>query len=249
MQQKLREACARAMVQQAAPDMAEVERLVDKFAEAYVGNRDLQRTALLDYVRGILAERDQFRDAAKMVPVEPTPAMLDAGCTEWASSPAGESGEEVVHTIYRAMLAAAPQPVGAAEVPMPGPAAFIVWVGLMDKTPCGSPFISQNTAAEYAAQIKSDTEIRPLVYLHEARAYGDAREAAGYAAGLAAGGKDAERLDWLQEQAEKGCVSMCFDIDGGVHVTLDPVGEDQRAARNVNTVRDGIAALRGEVKP
>lgn len=62
-------------------------------------------------------------------------------------------------------------------------------------------------------------------------------------------GQDAERMDWLQEQAEKGCVSMCFEIDGGVHVTLDLVGEDQRAARNVNTVREGIDALRGEVKP
>lgn len=34
----------------------------------------------------------------------------------------------------------------------------------------------------------------------DVRTYGDAREAAGYVAGVAAGGKDAERLDWLSRQ-------------------------------------------------
>jgi hypothetical protein len=36
---------------------------------------------------------------------------------------------------------------------------------------------------------------------------------------------------------------MCFELEGGVHVTLDPCGEKQRAAREVETVRDGIAEL------
>jgi len=76
------------------------------------------------------------------------------------------------------------QPVG--EVPMPEPVAFRVWAGVMDKQPFGPPFLNQKTAAEYADQIKSDTEIRPLVYLTDVRTYGDAREAAGYAAGVAA---------------------------------------------------------------
>lgn len=72
----VREACARAMVQPAAPDMAEVERLVGEYGkqswfdgrveriDGGVFTRET-RTALLDYVRGVLAERDQFRDAAK----------------------------------------------------------------------------------------------------------------------------------------------------------------------------------------
>ncbi len=62
------EACARAMVQPAAPDMAEVERLVREFgnrvrSHAYGGQVRLEqihdkREELLDYVRGALAERD-----------------------------------------------------------------------------------------------------------------------------------------------------------------------------------------------
>jgi len=52
-----------------------------------------------------------------------------------------------------------------------------------------------------------------------------------------------EMLDWLQRRAEEGCVTMCFELEGGVHVTLEPAGGEQRAAREVNTVRDGIAKL------
>lgn len=54
---------------------------------------------------------------------------------------------------------------------------------------------------------------------------------------------DAQMLDWLQQQAEQGCVTMCFELDGGVHVTLDPLGGEQVSAREVETVRDGIAKL------
>ena len=54
---------------------------------------------------------------------------------------------------------------------------------------------------------------------------------------------DKQMIDWLQAQAEAGCVTMCFDLDGGVHVTLDPVGCEQRAAREADTVRDAIAKL------
>ena len=76
----VREACARAMVQ---PDIAEVERLVQnlescaKWAAVEVEDENhrriwleeqmVTRAALLDAVRAIVAERDQFRDAAKMV--------------------------------------------------------------------------------------------------------------------------------------------------------------------------------------
>ena len=53
-------------------------------------------------------------------------------------------------------------------------------------------------------------------------------------------------LDWLQAKAEEGCVSMCFEVDGGVHVTLEPLGGECRAARNANTIRDGIILLMKE---
>ena len=50
-------------------------------------------------------------------------------------------------------------------------------------------------------------------------------------------------LDWLQDRAEEGCVTLCFEMDGGMHVTLDPCGGEQRAARYVNSIRQGIAQL------
>lgn len=54
---------------------------------------------------------------------------------------------------------------------------------------------------------------------------------------------DTKALDWLEEQAVFGCVTLSLELDGGVHVTVDPVGGEQKAARNVNSVREGIAAL------
>ncbi len=102
---ELREACARAMVQ---PDMAEVERLVDKHAEASallqlaritdpnIADRRhkfvLSRTALLDYVRGVLAERDALM--LEFCPQEMTEVQKE----KWARNQ---------------------QPIGATEVPMP----------------------------------------------------------------------------------------------------------------------------------
>jgi hypothetical protein len=55
-----------------------------------------------------------------------------------------------------------------------------------------------------------------------------------------------DALDWLQARAEEGCVTMRFELDGGVHVTLEPVGDPERAARNANSVREGIASLMAE---
>lgn len=62
IENQLREACARAMVQPAAPDMAEVGQLLNLYDTAWLfgSSDDLEdsRAALLDYVRGVLAERD-----------------------------------------------------------------------------------------------------------------------------------------------------------------------------------------------
>ena len=102
----VRELCARAMVQ---PDMGEVKNLVSAAcnlmfdAGKLLGRRDAgadrevedarsARTALLDYVRGVMAERDA-REAVGyargkleavpsgywLAPVEPTPEMKSAG--------------------------------------------------------------------------------------------------------------------------------------------------------------------------
>ena len=60
--QRVRELCARAMCE---PDMAEVERLLEAYDHEYasggsVEDYDCARTALLDYVRGVIAERDEL---------------------------------------------------------------------------------------------------------------------------------------------------------------------------------------------
>lgn len=54
--------------------------------------------------------------------------------------------------------------------------------------------------------------------------------------------KDGDRINWLEAAAENGHVSMCFETDGGVHLTLDGVGETQEAYRNKNTIREAIDA-------
>lgn len=54
--------------------------------------------------------------------------------------------------------------------------------------------------------------------------------------------EDSDRINWLEAAAENGHVSMCFEMDGGVHLTLDGVGETQEAYRNKNTIREAIDA-------
>lgn len=49
-------------------------------------------------------------------------------------------------------------------------------------------------------------------------------------------------------QAAGACVTMRFDTDGGVHVTVDSVEGEQRVVREVNSIRDGIAQLMNPAK-
>jgi hypothetical protein len=131
----LREACARAMVQPAAPDMAEVWQLLNLYDTAWLfgSSDDLEdsRTALLDYVRGILAERDaliadnerlsglyeqavkgraDMRSALREARAA-APQPVGEFCTDYhCPGDCGLNGHGYQH---------APQPVSAAEVPMP----------------------------------------------------------------------------------------------------------------------------------
>lgn len=131
--------------QPAAPDTAEVERLVHELDHAAYRSGhaaasraeprgiDTQRSALLDYVRGFIAERDQFRDAAKMVPDanDPDPLHLSrilhelAGAASMCWTPKPSTAvfdsqqaiafvEQAIAEIRRRMqmMSAAPQPVG-----------------------------------------------------------------------------------------------------------------------------------------
>lgn len=75
---------------------------------------------------------------------------------------------------------------------------------------------------------------------------------AGYDAGYLAGRKcpaipedvkrDAEMLDWLDETAQGACVTTCFEMDGGVHLTIEAPSVEPVGYRNQNSVRDAIAA-------
>lgn len=51
---------------------------------------------------------------------------------------------------------------------------------------------------------------------------------------------DESRLNELDKLAAEGVVSICFEFDGGFHVTHDGVGTPQMAARNVDDVREGL---------
>lgn len=99
----LREACARAMVQ---PDMAEVEMLLDEVERnvrgheqdaRWAGRLYNARSALLDYVRGVLAERGALiADNERL-----------SGLYEQAVK-----GRADMRSALRESRAAAPQPVG-----------------------------------------------------------------------------------------------------------------------------------------
>jgi hypothetical protein len=108
-----------------------------------------------------------------------------------------------MRSALRDARAAAPQPVSAAEVQFPIPNKTLYGA---DRTVSGHFY----TAAKV-------------------RTYGDAREAAGYAAGVAAGGKDAERYR-------------------AALIKLSCLGNGDRPGNSEGN-EIAIAALRGEVKP
>lgn len=51
---------------------------------------------------------------------------------------------------------------------------------------------------------------------------------------------DSARMDWLESAVENGHVGACFEIDGGVHLTLEGVGEEPKIYREQNSLRDAI---------
>lgn len=59
---------------------------------------------------------------------------------------------------------------------------------------------------------------------------------------------DSTRLDWLSEAVESGCVTSCFEMDGGIHLTIEGVGEEPKAYRNQDNLRTAIDAAKGEKK-
>lgn len=54
---------------------------------------------------------------------------------------------------------------------------------------------------------------------------------------------DSKRLDQLSKWAEDGCVTSCIELEGGIHLTLEPMGGEPRAARNKTHIREAIDEL------
>lgn len=224
---EVREMCARAMVQ---PDVSEVKNLVSAAcnlmfdAGKLLGRRDAgadrevedarsARTALLDYVRGILAERD----------------ALIADNTRLMQIAAQEVSE-------------APQPISAAEVPMPEPDAYLYTLEYGETVVNKKVSMQQLNypfgvcGADYLARNDNGCS-----YVKQTPLYTTASEAAGYAAGLAAGGKDAERYRFLRSDFSP----MGLDIDCN-HAWAYRRNATLKGP-NLDAAID--AALRGEVKP
>lgn len=51
---------------------------------------------------------------------------------------------------------------------------------------------------------------------------------------------DTELLDWLSEQVEGAHVSSCFELDGGVHLTIERPSMSGFAIRHANDLRHAI---------
>lgn len=53
---------------------------------------------------------------------------------------------------------------------------------------------------------------------------------------------DTELLDWLEDTVQGAHVSMCFELDGGVHLTIEAPSSEPVAYRERNTIREAITA-------
>lgn len=213
--------------------MKEAERLLSEYGDAVsdavvfaqdpagysMRMEEATRAAMLAHI-----QRGAVPDGWRLVPKEPTPEMLAGGWGYWLNVMAPGKQRDTAAKEYTAMLAAAPSPdqfrgaakmvPAPAEVPMPEP-----------DTHC------------YDDDEQRDVWSRTYQML----TYGDAREAAGYARGLAEAGRDAERLDCIERNAR------CDPKMDGQHVWW-PTNFSHRLIGP--TLRDAIdAALRGEVKP
>lgn len=61
--------------------------------------------------------------------------------------------------------------------------------------------------------------------------------------------KDAARLDWLNNVVEGSAVSSCFEVDGGVHLTIESVCGAVAAYRNKDNLRAAIDAAMKASQP
>lgn len=139
-------------------------------------------------------------------------------------------------------------PEGRQVVPMPEPVARILeWRGRLALSPQPSARTFDEFPTSETFPAKKDaywSDGKLLVLADEARTYGDAREAAGYARGRAEAGRDAERRGQFLIE----CDDVALRV-GPEHLGLcDAIDNDGQPYQS-QALADEITALRGEVKP
>jgi hypothetical protein len=61
--------------------------------------------------------------------------------------------------------------------------------------------------------------------------------------------EDTWRLDWLSNLVESACVTSCFELDGGIHLTIDEPSKESVAFRDRNNLREAIDAAMAAAAP
>jgi hypothetical protein len=51
---------------------------------------------------------------------------------------------------------------------------------------------------------------------------------------------DEYRLDWIENFIQGGILTTAFELDGGIHLTLNPIGRAQYALRERNSLREAL---------
>lgn len=55
---------------------------------------------------------------------------------------------------------------------------------------------------------------------------------------------DRARMDWLEDQIQRGVITTAFEMDGGVFLDVAPIGEAELSFREQNDLRSAIDAAR-----
>lgn len=51
---------------------------------------------------------------------------------------------------------------------------------------------------------------------------------------------DTERFDFLENLVTEACITSCFELDGGIHLTIDRPSKDPEVYRECNNLREAI---------
>lgn len=56
--------------------------------------------------------------------------------------------------------------------------------------------------------------------------------------------QDKDRMDWMEQFITGGLIETAFEVDGGIHLTLSPVGGEVVAYRDKNCLRQAVDEAR-----